>query len=51
MMVGVVLEVMSRETMVEEQQNQEDHHQVLVDQITQLQQQVQALSDKLDRKE
>ncbi|WP_067223771.1 ion transporter [Marinomonas gallaica] len=51
MMVGVVLEVMSRETMAEEHQNQEDHHQALVDQISQLQQQVQALSDKLDRKE
>lgn len=51
MMVGVVLEVMSRETTAEEQQHQEDHHQALVDQITQLQQQVQVLSDKLDRKE
>ena len=51
MMVGVVLEVMSRETAAEEHQNQEDHHQALVDQISQLQQQVQALSDKLDRKD
>ncbi|MEC8482601.1 MAG: ion transporter, partial [Pseudomonadota bacterium] len=51
MMVGVVLEVMSRETSAEEQQHQEDHHQALVEQISQLQQQVQALSDKLDRKD
>lgn len=51
MMVGVVLEVMSRETTAEEHQHQEDHHQALVDQISQLQQQVQALSDKLDRKD
>lgn len=50
MMVGVVLDVMTQETTEEEHQNQENHHQELVSQISQLQQQVRALSDKLDRK-
>jgi voltage-gated sodium channel len=50
MMVGVVLEVMSQETSAKEHQEQEDHHQALVAQLSALQKQVQSLSDKLDER-
>ncbi|MCB5162926.1 ion transporter [Marinomonas algarum] len=48
MMVGVVLDVMTRETAEEEHENQENHHQALVTQISELQAQVARLADKLD---
>jgi len=48
MMVGVVLDVMTRETAQEEHENQENHHQALVTQISELQAQVARLADKLD---
>jgi len=48
MMVGVVLDVMTRETAEEEHENQENHHQALVSQISDLQAQVARLSDKID---
>ena len=48
MMVGVVLDVMTRETVEEEHENQENHHQELIHQITELQAQVARLSDKID---
>ncbi|ADZ93145.1 ion transporter [Marinomonas mediterranea] len=49
MMVGVVLDVMTQETSAKEHQEQEDNHQALVNQISELQKQVQALSEKLDK--
>lgn len=49
MMVGVVLDVMTRETAQEEHENQESNHQALVTQILELQKQIQALSDKIDK--
>lgn len=48
MMVGVVLDVMTRETAEEEHENQENHHQALVAQISELQAQVARLADKID---
>lgn len=48
MMVGVVLDVMTRETAAQDQENQENNHQALVEQISQLQAQVSRLADKLD---
>lgn len=48
MMVGVVLDVMTRETAQEEHENQENHHQALVTQISELQAQVARLADKID---
>ena len=48
MMVGVVLDVMTRETAEEEHENQENHHQALVTQISELQAQVARLADKID---
>ncbi|ETX09625.1 ion transporter [Marinomonas ushuaiensis DSM 15871] len=48
MMVGVVLDVMTRETAQEEHENQENHHKELVHQIAELQAQVARLSDKID---
>jgi len=48
MMVGVVLDVMTRETVEEEHENQENHHQELIHQIAELQAQVARLSDKID---
>ncbi|SHG69189.1 voltage-gated sodium channel [Marinomonas polaris DSM 16579] len=48
MMVGVVLDVMTRETAIEEHENQENHHQALVTQISELQAQVARLADKID---
>jgi voltage-gated sodium channel len=48
MMVGVVLDVMTRETAEEEHENQENHHQELIHQIAELQAQVARLSDKID---
>ncbi|QRV22728.1 ion transporter [Marinomonas foliarum] len=48
MMVGVVLDVMTRETAEEEHENQENHHQALVTQISELQAQVAHLADKID---
>lgn len=48
MMVGVVLDVMTRETAEQDQENQENNHKALVDQIAQLQAQVSRLADKLD---
>ncbi|NVK28818.1 ion transporter [Marinomonas sp. CT5] len=48
MMVGVVLDVMTRETAQEEHENQENHHQALVSQISELQAQVARLADKID---
>jgi voltage-gated sodium channel len=48
MMVGVVLDVMTRETALEEHENQENHHQALVTQISELQAQVARLADKID---
>ncbi|MDB4838131.1 ion transporter [Marinomonas sp.] len=49
MMVGVVLDVMTRETAEKEQENQDNHHNALVAQISELQTQVVKLSDKIDR--
>lgn len=49
MMVGVVLEVMTLETSEQDNQQKDDQHQALVSQISELQKQVQALSDKLDK--
>lgn len=51
MMVGVVLDVMTRETSRQEQAVQDDHHQALVSQISELQKQVARLADKLDAQE
>ncbi len=48
MMVGVVLDVMTRETAQEEHENQESNHQALVTQISELQAQVALLADKID---
>ncbi|BDX01682.1 hypothetical protein MACH16_04300 [Marinomonas pontica] len=48
MMVGVVLDVMTRETAQEEHENQENHHHALVTQISELQAQVARLADKID---
>ncbi|PYF82475.1 voltage-gated sodium channel [Marinomonas alcarazii] len=48
MMVGVVLDVMTRETAQEEHENQESNHQALVTQISELQAQVARLVDKID---
>ncbi|MGJ8648599.1 MAG: ion transporter [Marinomonas colpomeniae] len=48
MMVGVVLDVMTRETAEKEQENQDNHHHALVAQISELQAQVARLSDKID---
>ncbi|MBD5772774.1 ion transporter [Marinomonas colpomeniae] len=48
MMVGVVLDVMTRETAEKEQENQDNHHHALVAQISDLQAQVARLSDKID---
>ncbi|MGO2235710.1 ion transporter [Marinomonas sp. UCMA 3892] len=48
MMVGVVLDVMTRETAQEEHENQESNHQALVTQIAELQAQVARLADKID---
>lgn len=48
MMVGVVLDVMTRETAIEEHENQESNHQALVTQISGLQAQVARLADKID---
>ncbi|MEP3351456.1 MAG: ion transporter [Marinomonas sp.] len=48
MMVGVVLDVMTRETAEKEQENQDNHHHALVQQIAELQAQVARLSDKID---
>jgi voltage-gated sodium channel len=48
MMVGVVLDVMTRETAEEEHENQESNHQALVTQISELQAQVARLADKID---
>lgn len=48
MMVGVVLDVMTRETAEQDQENQENNHKALVEQIAQLQAQVARLADKLD---
>ncbi|MHA2939698.1 ion transporter [Vibrio sp. RC27] len=48
MMVGVVLDVMTRETAEKEQENQDSHHYALVAQITELQAQVSILADKID---
>ncbi|WP_346729535.1 ion transporter [Marinomonas lutimaris] len=48
MMVGVVLDVMTRETAQEEHENQESNHQALVTQISDLQAQVARLADKID---
>ncbi|MGX9416429.1 ion transporter [Vibrio sp. WJH972] len=48
MMVGVVLDVMTRETAEKEQENQDSHHYALVAQITELQAQVGILADKID---
>tara|TARA_R110001606_G_scaffold317943_1_gene464800 strand:+ start:1662 stop:2492 length:831 start_codon:yes stop_codon:yes gene_type:complete len=51
MMVGVVLDVMTRETAIEEHENQENHHQALVTQISELQAQVARLADKIDEQQ
>ncbi|BFM49442.1 ion transporter [Marinomonas sp. THO17] len=51
MMVGVVLDVMTRETVQEEHENQENHHQALVTQIAELQAQVSRLADKLEQQD
>lgn len=51
MMVGVVLDVMTRETAQEEHENQENHHQALVSQIAELQAQVARLADKIDEQQ
>lgn len=51
MMVGVVLDVMTRETAQEEHENQENHHQALVTQIAELQAQVARLADKIDEQQ
>ncbi|MBJ7539769.1 ion transporter [Marinomonas transparens] len=48
MMVGVVLDVMTRETAEKDQENQDNHHHALVAQISELQAQVARLSDKID---
>lgn len=48
MMVGVMLDVMTRETAEEEHENQESNHQALVTQISELQAQVARLADKID---
>jgi voltage-gated sodium channel len=48
MMVGVVLDVMTRETAEEEHENQESNHHALVTQISELQAQVARLADKID---
>jgi len=48
MMVGVVLDVMTQETSKKEQENQDNHHQILVAQISELQAQVTRLADKID---
>jgi voltage-gated sodium channel len=50
MMVGVVLDVMTRETAQEEHENQENNHHALVAQISELQAQVARLADKIDEK-
>jgi voltage-gated sodium channel len=50
MMVGVVLDVMTRETAEEEHENQENNHHALVAQISELQAQVARLADKIDEK-
>ena len=48
MMVGVVLDVMTRETAQEEHENQENHHHALATQISELQAQVARPADKID---
>lgn len=49
MMVGVVLEVMTQETLQQEHENQDNHHEQVLAQIQLLQKQVQQLSEKLDK--
>ncbi|MGO3346180.1 MAG: ion transporter [Marinomonas sp.] len=48
MMVGVVLDVMTRETAEKEHDAQENNHQALITQISELQLQVARLADKID---
>jgi voltage-gated sodium channel len=48
MMVGGVLDVMTRETAEEEHENQENNHHALIAQISELQAQVARLADKID---
>lgn len=48
MMVGVVLDVMTQEAIQKEHDNQDNHHEALVAQISALQAQVARLADKID---
>ena len=50
MMVGVILEIMTRETRKAEHDEQEHHHAELLAQMQQLQEQVQALGRQLEQK-